>query len=298
VDAGAAGITCQKISEAGAMADAGFDDIFLPYNIIGDAKLERLVELAKRITLSVTADSVTVARGLSDAARHAGLALAVLVECDTGMGRCGVQSPQQAADLARQIAHLPGLHFGGLMTYPTSEKLDPFVAETRSLLAADGLAIETVSGGGTACMWQAHTHPELTEHRAGMYVYGDRICLRSGAMSVETCALRVHTTVVSRPTAERGILDAGSKTLSSDLPPKMEGHGLICEYPEARIYSLSEEHGHVDFSACERRPEIGERLTVIPNHCCSVSNLVNQVTGVRGGEVEVTWPVTARGTIT
>jgi D-serine deaminase-like pyridoxal phosphate-dependent protein len=295
MDAGAGGITCQKISEAEVMADAGFDDIFLPYNILGEAKLSRLVALARRIRLSVTADSGIVARGLSDAARQASLTLVVLVECDTGMGRCGVQSPQQAADLAREIAHLPGLHFGGLMTYPNSEKLDPFVQETRRLLS--GLPIEKVSGGGTACMWQAHTHPTLTEHRAGMYIYGDRICLRSGAMTIEDCALRVHATLVSHPTAGRGIIDAGSKTLSSDLPAQMEGYGLICEYPQAIIYALSEEHGHVDFSACARKPEIGARLTIIPNHCCPVSNLVNQVTGARHGKVEVTWPVAARGTI-
>ena len=295
MDVGAAGITCQKISEAEVMADAGFDDIFLPYNIIGETKLARLMALARRITLSVTADSGIVIRGLSEAAQRESLTLTVLVECDTGMGRCGVQSPRQAADLAREITHLPGLHFGGLMTYPSCERLDPFVEETQLLLS--GMPIEKVSGGGTACMWQAHTHPMLTEHRAGMYIYGDRICLRSGSMTLEDCALRVHTTIVSRPTAERGIIDAGSKTLSSDLPVRMKGYGLICEYPGAKIYGLSEEHGHVDFSACAHKPEIGERLTIIPNHCCSVSNLFNQVTGARNGEVEVTWPVTARGMI-
>src|SRR5688572_9997011 len=116
VDAGAVGITCQKVSEAQVMADAGFTDIFIPYNIVGESKLAKLMELAKRITLSVTADSAFVARGLSDAAQRAGLTLTVLVECDTGLGRCGVQNPDEAADLARLISQLPGLHFGGLMT--------------------------------------------------------------------------------------------------------------------------------------------------------------------------------------
>lgn len=296
VEAGAVGITCQKISEAEVMAAAGFSDIFLPYNILGGRKLSRLMALAGRVTLSVTADSAVVARGLSGAAQEAGLTLPVLVECDTGAERCGVQSPQEAADLARLIAGLPGLHFGGLMTYPTSEVLDDFVRQTRALLAGDGLRVERVSGGGTACMWQAHTHPELTEHRAGMYVYGDRLCLRSGAMSIEDCALRVHTTVVSRPTPGRGILDAGSKSLSMDLHG-LDGYGLVCEYPEAKLYALTEEHGHVDFSACPRQPEIGERLTLVPNHCCTVSNLFDEVVGARQGEVEVTWPVAARGTV-
>jgi D-serine deaminase-like pyridoxal phosphate-dependent protein len=107
-------------------------------------------------------------------------------------------------------------------------------------------------------MWNAHTHRELTEYRAGIYVYGDRLSLRSGAATIDTCALKLLATVVSRPTAERGILDAGSKTLSTDLHG-LDGYGSICEYPEAKIYALSEEHGHVDFSACARKPEIGER---------------------------------------
>jgi D-serine deaminase-like pyridoxal phosphate-dependent protein len=291
---GAVGITCQKIGEAEVMADAGLNDIFLPYNILGEQKLDRLMNLARRVNLSVTADSEVVARGLSRAAQQAGLTLTVLVECDTGGQRCGVQSPAEAAALARRIADLPGLHFGGLMTYPTPDALDDYVRATRSRLR--GLPLERVSGGGTACMWQAHTHAELTEHRAGMYVYGDRLTLRSGAVTLETCAFSVLTTVVSRPTPTRGILDAGSKCLSSDLFG-LEGYGYICEYPQARIYALSEEHAHVDFSACERKPEIGERLTVIPNHCCAVSNLFNEVVGVRGKRVEVIWPVAARGMV-
>lgn len=296
MDAGAVGITCQKISEAEVMAEAGFDDIFIPYNILGENKLRRLMALAARARISVTADSSVVVRGLSDAAQKAGLTLNVLVECDTGAQRCGVQSPGEAADLARLIASLSNLHFGGLMTYPTSEHLDNFVRQTRSLLHDDQLDIERVSGGGTPCMWEAHTHPELTEHRAGIYVYGDRLTLRSGSVTLQDCAIRVHTTVVSRPTSDRGILDAGSKSLSSDLHG-LDGYGYICEYPEARIYQLSEEHGHVDFSDCQRKPETGERVTVIPNHCCTVTSLFDEVIGARSGQVEVTWQVAARGTV-
>jgi len=297
MDAGAIGITCQKVSEAEVMADAGFNDIFIPYNIIGEAKLKRLMALAARINISVTTDSAFTARGLSNAAMIAGLTLPVLIECDTGAGRCGVQSPPEAAELAWLIGSLPNLHFGGLMTYPSNEHLDDFVRETRALLKDDNLPIERVSGGGTPTMWEAHTHPELTEHRAGIYVYGDRLTLRSGAVTLDTCALRIITTVVSRPTSDRGILDAGSKTLSSDLHG-LEGYGYICEYPEAKIYALTEEHGHVDFSACARKPEIGERVSIIPNHCCVVTNLFDEFIGMRNDQVEVTWQVAARGTVT
>jgi D-serine deaminase-like pyridoxal phosphate-dependent protein len=296
IEAGAKGITCQKIGEAEVMADAGLTDILLPYNIIGEAKLKRLIKLARHVNLSVTADSAPVVQGLSRAAQEAELTLRVLVECDTGGQRCGVQSPAEAAGLARLIARSPNLRFGGLMTYPNTEHLDAFVRETRTALAADGIPIECVSGGGTKCMWQAHTHRELTEHRAGMYLYGDRHLMLAGATPLETIAFSVIATVVSRPTPERGILDSGSKTLSSDLLG-LEGYGYICEYPQAKIYALSEEHAHVDFAECQRKPELGERVTVLPNHCCPVTNLLDEVVGVRGDRVEVTWPVSARGKV-
>jgi D-serine deaminase-like pyridoxal phosphate-dependent protein len=297
MEAGAVGITCQKVSEAEVMADAGFSDIFIPYNIVGTAKLNRLMALAARATISVTADSAVVCGGLSAAAQNAGITLSVLVECDMGAERCGVQSPQEAAALARYIASLPNLHFGGLMTFPTNDRLDDFVRATRSRLEDDHLLIERVSGGGTPAMWQAHTHPELTEYRAGIYVYGDRWSLHAGSVLLENCAMKIHTTVVSRPTVDRGILDAGSKTLSSDLLG-LDGYGYICEYPEAKFYALSEEHGHVDFSACKKKPEIGERLTIIPNHCCTVSGLADQIVGMRQDEVEVIWQVAARNMVT
>ncbi len=292
--AGAVGVTCQKLGEAEIMADAAIDDLFLPYNILGAAKLERLMHLARRTRISVTADNHVVVDGLSTAARAESTTLPVLVECDTGAGRCGVQTPEAAADLARRIARSPGLRFGGLMTYPNSVQMDRFVQATKALVERDGLAVERVSGGGTACMWQVHEHPSVTEHRAGMYIYGDRGMVQAGAMTLADCAFGVITTVVSRPTSDRGVLDAGSKALSSDLLG-LDGYGLILEYPQARIEKLSEEHGHVDFSACDRRPEIGERVTVLPNHCCVVSNLFNQIVGVRQQEVEVVWPVAARG---
>jgi D-serine deaminase-like pyridoxal phosphate-dependent protein len=294
VQTGAVGITCQKIGEAEVMADAGIKDIFIPYNIVGQPKLERLMHLAQRVNLSVTADSEFTVRGLSAAAQQKGVELPVLVEFDTGMRRCGVQAPREAAELARTIARSPGLCFGGLMTYPCNENTDPFVRQTKALLEPDGMGIDRVSGGGTPGMWQAHTHAQVTEYRAGMYAYGDRRVLRSGALQLDDVAFNIITTVVSRPTAERGILDGGSKTFSSDTVG-LEGYGLILEYPDAHFYAMSEEHGNVDFSHCSRTPEIGERVTVIPNHCCVVSNLFDQVVGVRQGKVELTWSVAARG---
>lgn len=298
MDAGACGITVQKLGEAEVMAAAGIHDVFLPYNILGEAKLERLMHLTRRVQIAVTADSAVTVDGLSRAAGKEGTELAVLVEFDTGTGRCGVQSPQEAADLARLIARSPGLRFGGLMTYPSNANTDPFVVAVKQLLAVDGLSVGVVSGGGSPAMWSAHTHREVTEHRAGTYVYGDRSMVNTKVLSQDEVAFHVIATVVSRPTADRAILDAGSKTLTSDKARGAEGYGLILEYPDAQISNLSEEHGWVDLSSSGRKPEIGERVTILVNHCCVVNNMFNQIVGVRQGEVEVVWPVAARGLLT
>jgi len=296
VDAGAVGITCQKLGEAEVMTRSGIKDIFLPYNLLGTSKLERLMHLARRVRISVTGDSDVTIRGYAEAAKSAGLMLPVLIEFDTGLGRCGVQTPQEAADLARLIAGSSHLHFGGLMTYPSNEQTDDFVAETRRLLAADDIPLESISAGGSPDVWQAHTHSEVTEHRAGTYVYGDRSTVNAGVMSQEEVAFHVIATVVSRPTGERAVLDTGSKALSSDGPPQgASGYGLILEYPNAEIIKLNEEHGWVDLSACDVKPQIGERVTLLVNHCCVANNLFNEIVGHRQGEIEVTWPVAARG---
>jgi D-serine deaminase-like pyridoxal phosphate-dependent protein len=294
IEAGATGITCQKIGEAEVMAQAGCRDIFLPYNIVGRQKLDRLATLASYCTLSVTADSAEVIDGLATRFRNEPRPLTVLIECDTGGGRCGAQSPQQAADLARRVSLARGLHFGGLMTYPCGDLSDPFLAEAKGLLAADTISVERVSGGGSPRMWQAHTWREINEYRVGTYIYGDRNMIRSGAMSYDQCAQTVVATIISRPTPERGIIDAGSKTLTSDHPT-LDGYGYIIEYPDARIYSLNEEHGYIDFSACEKRPTVGERVSIIANHCCAVSNMFQEVVAIRGERVEAILPVAARG---
>ena len=294
LNAGAVGITCQKLGEAEVMAQAGIRDIFLPYNMMGETRLDRVIALARRIDLKLTADSYYCVQGLSSKAHQAGIEIPVLVEFDSGMGRCGVQTPEEAVSLAQTIDRAPGLRFEGLMTYPTSANAASFTLQTIQTLEEKGIAVNVVSGGGTPRMWYAHEHPVFTEHRAGTYVYGDRNTIASGAMTLEDIGLHVITTIVSRPTDDRGIMDGGSKTFSSDKS-KAEGFGLLLEYPQAKFYKMSEEHGFVDFSACKRKPQIGERVTVVPNHTCPVSNLFDKVIGVRGQRVEVVWPVAARG---
>jgi len=299
IELGAIGITVQKLGEAEVMADAGITDIFLPYNILGNAKLERLKALSERITIRVTADSTETVAGLSGAFAGAKKPLEVLVECDTGMGRCGVQSPQAAVELARVIAGSSGLSFAGLMTYPAAGKhaeAARWLAQGKRLLEEAGLPARIISNGGTPDLWHAHEAEVATEHRPGTYIYMDRYQVEKGVATLDDCALTVIATVVSRPTQTRAIIDAGSKALTSDTLG-LSGYGHVVGYPDAVITSLSEEHGTIDLSASAEKPGIGEKLRIVPNHCCVVSNLFDRVTLVRGDEVVETVPVAARGRV-
>jgi D-serine deaminase-like pyridoxal phosphate-dependent protein len=294
VAAGAKGITCQKLGEAEVMAAAGLDDIFIAYNLLGEAKLDRLMRLARQVTMSVAADSEFTVRGLSQAAAREGGEVRVIVEMDTGGSRAGVQTSEEAVALARLIDDLPGITFWGLMTYPTRPETAPIFEETVRALQRSGLDPQVVSGGGSANRFHVHEMPVITEHRAGTYIYNDRSMVAAGAATWDDCAMRIITTVVSRPTPDRAILDGGSKTFTND-PTREGGYGYFPDYPEAVTHAQSEEHGHVDVSRCARKPEIGERVQVIPNHACGTTNLHNEVTAHRRGRVEAIWPVAARG---
>ena len=298
VELGAVGITCQKLGEVEAMADGGLRDILLTFNLLGRAKLHRLVALARRLRLSVTLDNAVVASELDAAMREAGLVLPVLIECDTGGERCGVQTPEEAVELAKLVAALKGVRLDGLMTYPARGQTAATAAwlnEAVALLEAAGIELAVVSTGGTPDLYRAHEVAAASEHRPGTYIYHDRDQARA-SLGLEACAMRILATVVSRPTDGRAILDAGSKTLSSDALG-LDGFGLITEYPQAVLAKFSEEHGHVDCSASNARPRIGERVTIIPNHACAVTNLHDVVYGVRGDRVERVFKVEARGRV-
>ncbi len=298
--AGAVGINCQKVTEAEVFADAGFDDILITYNVLGAAKLARLAALNARVRrLLVVADSAATVAGYA-AAFGPERPLSVLIECDTGGGRVGVQSPEAAVELARTIAAAPGLRFEGLLTYPAvggAAAIERFFATTIAALAEAGLDCPVRSNGGSPDFFSAHLVPSATEHRAGTYVYNDRSMVRAGHCGREDLAMHVLATVVSRPTPDRAVIDAGSKALTADLLGFAE-YGEIEGLPGARIVSLSEEHGVVDLSAVEgRRPEVGEMLRIVPNHTCVVSNLFDRMVFHRGGAVTGVEDVAARGTV-
>lgn len=292
--AGARGIACQKLGEAEVFAAAGFDDIMIPYNLVGPRKMERLARLMRQCHVIVAADSPTTVAWLERAAAEAGQPLDVIIELEGPIERAGVHTPGEAAELAEAIARSPHLRYRGVMTYPSDPEDAPRLRAFLAALTEVGHPAEIVSGGGTGAAFRSHEVPELTEIRVGTYVFNDWATVQKGWCTVDQCAQRVICTVVSRPTRDRAIIDGGSKTFSSDGGLPM---GHIVEYPQAKIYRMNEEHGYVDLSECPRRPEVGERVTVIGNHACAITNLHDVVYGVRNGVVETIWPVLARGKV-
>jgi D-serine deaminase-like pyridoxal phosphate-dependent protein len=297
--AGAIGITCQKLGEAEVFIDAGVaDDILITFNIVGEQKTDRLMELSSRVKrLAVVADNEIVVRGLSEAGTRHGRDVPLLIECDVGFGRNGVQSPEAALSLARYAMNMKRIRFEGLMTFPSrGAKAVEFLSRALDLFRQDGIPVPVVSGGGTPALLDMADFPMTTEHRAGTYVYNDQMMIAAGIATLDDCAMHVRATVVSRPTEERAIIDAGSKVLTREQHG-IEGFGRLIEYPDAVVANMSEEHGILDLSRSAARPKVGEVISIVPNHCCVVSNMVDEVYGIRGDTVEVVWPVAARGRV-
>jgi D-serine deaminase-like pyridoxal phosphate-dependent protein len=296
---GAKGITVQKLGEAEVMADAGITDMLLTFNVVGRQKTERLAALARRTDIAVVADNHEMLEGLSAAAASAGRSIRVLVEVDTGAARNGVQTPEAAHALAQAIDQTPGLQFGGLMTYPKTgarQQAQSFFEDTRDKCKRSGLDVGIISSGGSPDMWKDEGLAQVTEYRAGTYVYLDRSLVATGNFDWEDCALTVLTTVVSRPTSDRAIIDAGTKTLTSDLLG-LEGYGVVQNLGEARVYAANEEHGYLDISSQAQKPAIGDLLHITPNHVCPVTNLFDEVVFVRGQHVLGAVKVDARGMV-
>ena len=294
LEAGAVGIACQKVSEAEVFAAAGFRDIQIPYNIVGARKTARLAALARQVELSVTVDSLVVAEGIAAAARAAETEISLLVELVSLGMRTGT-TPKDALAIAQYAQVTPGLRFAGVMIYPSDAAVRPRLQETLALLDEAGLAAETVSGGGSGAIRESHLLPELTEMRVGTYVFWDWGSVDQDYTSFEHCAMRLRATVVSANDPARVILDAGSKALHSETVAGLFGY--IEEYPAARLYKVNEEHGYVDFSDCQGMPAVGDIVHVIPVHTCVVTNLHNQLYGMRGGAIEQVWDVAARGMV-
>jgi D-serine deaminase-like pyridoxal phosphate-dependent protein len=311
IESGCRGLTVAKVGEAEVMTSAGLDDILVAYPIFGAAKLARLAEMARGKKITVAVDSVITAEAISQAAKQAGSTINLLVEFDAGLRRVGVGSGEQVVELARAIEKLPNVRFAGVTFYPghvwappaeqatglksVGEKLSSVLEALRGA----GIEYEIVSGGSTPTALNSHLVPGLTEIRPGTYVFNDRNTIGLGACDISECALRVLVTVVSNAVPKRAIIDGGSKTFSGDrwMSGDKTGFGLIVEHPDIVFETMSEEHGHLDLSGSESRPEIGERLQVIPNHVCACVNMHDRIWYHRGGEVEGYWCVAGRGKV-
>ncbi len=309
LDAGAAGLTVAKVSEAEVMLGAEPPDLLVAYPIIGKAKLARLMEVARRTRVTVALDSTFAARQLSEAARAARVEIGVLAEADVGLGRVGVNPSEQLLHLAQCIEKLPHLSLEGITFYPGQIKdveesglralaqVADLLREVLDEFRAAGIQPKVVSGGSTPTLFHSHEVEGLNEIRPGTYVYNDINTIRSGGCGLEDCAASVLTTVVSTAVPGQMIVDGGSKTFSSDRLANSNEltFGHVVEAPGARFHKMNEEHGYVDLTRAEREFDIGDRVRIIPNHICVAVNLHEQMYGIRGEQVEEVWKVEGRG---
>jgi D-serine deaminase-like pyridoxal phosphate-dependent protein len=306
--AGASGISLAKTGEAEVFAAAGFEDIFLAYPIVGAEKAKRLLALADRARLAIGVDGVQGASSVCEVFRAAGRRLDVLLKVDCGFHRVGI-APGDALTALR-LAEVPGLALRGIFTHAghayhaetpaevaaIAQQEGEILVSVAGSLRAAGLAVEEVSVGSTPTARGAMRVGGVTECRPGNYVYCDASQVALGTSRIEDCAMTVLATVVSVPSADRAVLDCGSKTLSSDsLRPRPGGHGWILGR-ESRLDRLSEEHGVVRVEPGETF-RVGEKVRVLPNHACVVSNLHDRVVLARGERVEGEWSVAARGRV-
>lgn len=257
---GAAGVCCQKVSEAEALVEGGVADVLIANEVVGARKLARLAALAARARVAVCADHAANVAALDEAARAAGARLDVLVEVDVGAGRCGVEPGEPVAALARA-----------------------------------GLACERVTGAGTGTYAFEAASGLYTEIQPGSYIFMDEDYARnewegSGIPRFEQ-SLFVWTTVMSRPTPQRAVVDAGLKALSVD-----SGLPRVAGLEGVRYARASDEHGvlEVEPTACVA---LGDQLRLVPGHCDPTVNLYDHYVCVRGGRVEAIWPITARGAV-
>jgi D-serine deaminase-like pyridoxal phosphate-dependent protein len=320
IERGAVGICCAKVGEAEVFVAAGIDNVRLPYPV-NPVNASRLLALMDDATISIIVDHLDVARGWSDAMQRAGRTLDVLIKVDVGFHRCGIDPNGDALGFVQAIASMPGLRLRGLLSHAghgyhaasEQELCDVAQREAETLTTlrgkatASGIALDEISVGATPTLRFSARQRGLTELRPGNYVYFDRTQVALGAASLDDCALTVLATVVSKHPG-RIILDCGSKTLTNDQArgiSQAPGYGAVLtgdgESPRQideslSIERLSEEHATVRVTGGTAL-EPGDRVRVIPNHSCVVSNLVDVVRLVEGDRVIDTLPVAARGRI-
>ena len=306
---GAAGLTVAKTGEAEVFHEAGAPRILVHYPPLGADKCDRLARFAAEgLELTVAVDGLAPADGLSAALNRRGARAELLVELDVGLHRTGQVTSAGALDLAQQLSSLPAVEVAGISCYPGHCRgdaetiqsrlaaVDALLQETRDAFTGAGIRCDRISGGSTPTRYLTH-ETCVNELRSGTYALLDRVDGPGEPDGgLDACALWVEVTVVSDAVPGQIVVDAGSKTLTSDTHPD-GGYGVVVGWPEAHLHTINEEHGYVDVSGLKRRPVVGDHLRVIPNHACGCVNLHDGLLGVRNDVVERVIRVAARGLV-
>ncbi|CAM3794160.1 DSD1 family PLP-dependent enzyme [Bordetella tumulicola] len=323
---GARGICCQKVSEALPFVEAGIDDIHISNEVVGPAKLALLAQLARAARISVCVDNAVNLADISAAMVQAQTQIEILVEVDVGQGRCGVADAQTVLALARQAQDLPGVSFGGLQAYHGSvqhvrghaeraavaARAAEAAADYAEHLRSAGIVCDRITGAGTGSAEFDAASGVYTELQAGSYAFMDGDYGAndwSGPLAFRN-SLFLLTTVMSVPTSDRVIVDAGLKstTVECGLPRVADQAGL--QYAAA-----NDEHGvvrRVATSVAVESPfdaesasggadtasgdvDLGDTLRLIPSHVDPTFNLHDSLVTYRNGVVEDVWAIAARG---
>lgn len=314
--AGAAGLTVARLEEAEAFAAAGVARLLVAYPLAGAEKLARAGRLALQTDLTLAADSLAGAQAIGRHFHALGHTVPVFLIINTGMNRCGVH-PHEGVALAREMASIAGIRLCGIMThegsvYEAENRADlvhrsgqaaEAMTRTGQQIRAACVSLETISLGASASARLVAPVPGVTQLRPGIYAFNDLGQIGLGNATVATCAARVVATIVSHPAPDRALIDAGSKSLSSDRVPgrglaRYPGYGLLADRPGWELYRLSEEHGWLRWTG-DGPPyplQIGERVQIVPNHICSVFWNMGTSTGISQGTVVGDWRIIDRNT--
>ena len=302
---GAVGVCCQKVSEAEAMVEGGVQDVLVSNEVVGAPKLARLAELSRRARVGVCVDAAQNVRQL----RECGAKLDVYVEIEVGMGRCGIAPGEPAVALAREVVGSPNLRFAGLQAYHgraqhmrTIEERRAVIAKaadavrlTKMLLEQEGIACPIVTGAGSGTFMLEVESGAWDEIQPGSYVFMDADYARNewlAPLPRFDHSLFVLSTVMSRPSPEKAIVDAGLKASSVD-----SGMPGVWNAPGLSYVLASDEHGWLAAAPGAELPAFGAKVLLVPGHCDPTVNLYDWYVCVRGGVVEALWPVSARGAV-
>lgn len=311
--AGACGITCAKVSEAEVMADGGVEDIFIAYPMVGPVRIQRALQLHRRIRrLILAVDSLPGAQMLNAAAQQANTVVEVRLEIDTGAGRTGVHR-EQAPALARAVAQMPGLKLTGIYTFkslvyqgaPTADNAlaareeGEMMAQTAAAIREAGVPIREISAGSSPTGVAVAETGLVTEVRPGTYIFKDQLLCHEGVARPEEIALRYAATVVSAPHPGYAVLDGGSKFFATDIPlgaPPFyfDGYAAVDGRPDLCLSRMNEEHGILTAAGGETHLRVGDVLLLTPIHACTAINAQNAVYLWENGVLRRE-PVAARG---